>query len=64
MVTPPLRGYPVDRTIIRRRQRERHEHRVRTQAGTSIARVARRLNERSATLLLRLQRTGVAPSRR
>jgi hypothetical protein len=45
MVTPPLSGYPVDRRIIQRMERERHARRVRKRARTAVARVARLLND-------------------
>ena len=40
MLVPRLTGYPVDRTVLQRRQRERHERRARmmaTRLGLSLA---------------------------
>ena len=32
MLVPRLTGYPIDRSVVQRRQRERHERRARKQA--------------------------------
>jgi hypothetical protein len=40
MLVPRLTGYPVDHTVVQRRQRERHERRARmlaTRLGSSWA---------------------------
>jgi hypothetical protein len=37
MLVPRMTGYPVDRTVVRRRQRERHERRARKRANRLLS---------------------------
>jgi hypothetical protein len=37
MLTPPMTGYPVDRTVVQRRQRRRHERRARQQTDSRLS---------------------------
>ena len=40
MLIPRLTGYPIDRTVVQQRQRERHERRARKLANRRVSRWA------------------------